>query len=254
MAICEVCVDSVSGAAAAEAGGADRIELCAGLVEGGITPSSGMMALVCERFSIDTVVLIRPRGGDFLYTGEEFEVMLRDTAAAREAGAYGVATGVLTADGRVDPERTARLIAAARPLRVTFHRAFDMTRDPRKALETLIELGVDRVLTSGRKRTVPEGLELIRELVGQAAGRISVMPGGGVRESNVRRILELTGAGEVHFTAFLSRESPMTFRNPEPFMRSTAVPGEYDRLITDPERVRDIVTAVGGLDSAIAGK
>jgi copper homeostasis protein len=241
MAICEVCVEGLAGVRAAEVGGAHRVELCAGLVEGGTTPSSGTVALALERVGIDIVVLVRPRGGDFLYTDEEFDTMVRDVEAVRAAGAFGVATGALAAGGRIDVQRTTCLVAAARPMQVTFHRAFDMTRDPREALETLMELGVDRVLTSGQRRSVPEGLELIRELVDQAGNRIVVMPGCGIQEDNLREVLEVTGAQEVHFTAFRSRESEMGYRNPDPVMGASRLPGEYELQVTDPERVREFL-------------
>ena len=241
MITCEVCVEGFSGAAAAEAGGGHRIELCAGLIEGGTTPSMGTLSLVLERLSIKTVVLLRPRGGDFLYTDEEFDTMVRDIEVVRDAGAYGTATGVLTTDGRIDAGRFERLVAASGSLSVTCHRAFDMTRDPIEALETLIELGVDRVLTSGQQPSVPEGIGLIGELVDQAAGRIEIMPGCGIEESNVREIVENTGVREVHFAAFSQHESGMTFRNPRPFMGAVDLPGEYDLQLTDPDRVRRIV-------------
>lgn len=246
MITCEVCVEGFSGAAAAENGGGHRIELCAGLIEGGTTPSFGTLSLVLERLSIPTVVLLRPRGGDFLYNDQELDTMLRDIEVVRDAGAFGIATGVLTADGCIDAARFERLIDAARPLSITCHRAFDMTRDPIEALETLIELGVDRVLTSGQQPSVPEGIELISELVDLADGRISIMPGCGVTETNVRDIVEETGVLEVHFTAMSQHESGMTFRNPRPFMGSVEIPGEYDLQLTDPDCVRRFVTEVMG--------
>jgi len=246
MITCEVCVEGFSGAAAAEAGGGHRIELCAGLIEGGTTPSFGALSLVLERLSIPAVVLLRPRGGDFLYNDAEFDTMLRDIEVVRDAGAFGIATGVLTEDGHIDTARFERLITVARPLSVTCHRAFDMTRDPREALETLVELGVDRVLTSGQQPSVPEGIELISELVDLADGRITIMPGCGITEANVRAIVEKTGVEEVHFTAMSQQESGMTFRNSRPFMGSVEIAGEYDLKLTDPERVRGFVNAVKG--------
>ena len=164
----EVCIDSADGAAAAEAGGAGAVELCAALVEGGITPSLGLVRATRAACDIELNVMVRPRGGDFVYDRRELEAMHHDVAAFREAGADGVVLGVLRPDGTVDEERVADLVAAARPLRVTFHRAFDMTRDPRAALETLIELGVDRVLSSGQEASAPAGVRLLTELVEQA--------------------------------------------------------------------------------------
>ncbi len=243
MITCEVCVEGVEGALAAAAGGAHRIELCAGLMEGGTTPGPGTLSLALERAGLDTMVLVRPRGGDFLYSELELEAMLRDVAAVREAGAMGVATGALARDGRVDREATARLRESAGPLSFTFHRAFDMTRDPLEALDTLAELGVDRILTSGQAASVAEGLPLLRALVRAAGDRIIVMPGAGIREESVGRILGETGAREIHFTALAWTESAMEHRNPHPRMGGTEIPGEYRRQVTDAERVRAMVAA-----------
>lgn len=237
MVTCEVCVEGVPGALAAEKGGAHRIELCAGLVEGGTTPSFGTVSKVLEAISIPTVVLIRPRGGDFLYSDEELEVLLRDVETVRKAGAFGIATGALTREGEVDVSAMEGVTAAAGPLSVTFHRAFDMTRDPFESLEVLIRTGVHRVLTSGQERSVPEGLDVIARLVESAKARISIMPGGGVREDNIREIISKTGAREIHFAALSSFESPMDYRNTRPLMGSDRVPGEYERIGTDPDLV-----------------
>ena len=244
MVTCEVCVEGFSGAQAAAEGGAHRIELCAGLVEGGTTPSHGAMALALERLEIPTVVLIRPRGGDFLYSREELETMLRDISLAKEAGAFGVATGALTKDGRVDEGAMRQIREAAGPMSLTFHRAFDMVHDPWASLESLVELGADRILTSGGERSVPEALESLQALVERAKDRISIMPGGGIREANIREIVERTGAREVHFTAFSRWESPMAVRNTRPLMGSNSVPGEYERMGTDPVEVRRIMEAL----------
>ncbi len=244
MVTCEVCVEGLSGAAAAEKGGGHRIELCAGLIEGGTTPSLGTLSLVLERLALPTVVLVRPRGGDFLYNDEEFDTMLRDIEIVRDSGAFGIATGVLTEDGSIDASRFERLIAAACSLSVTCHRAFDMTRAPADALEVLIDLGVDRVLTSGQQPSVSEGANLISELVEQSNGRISIMPGCGITDANVRGIVEHTGVHEVHFTAFSKGKSGMMYRNPRPSMGSIEVPGEYDLQLTNPERVLRIVGEV----------
>jgi len=245
-----LCVEGVPGAVAADKGGAHRIELCAGLVEGGTTPSLGTISLTLEALSIPMVVLIRPRGGDFLYDDEDLEVLLRDIEAVREAGAFGVATGALTRRGGVDVPAMARIMKAAGPMSVTFHRAFDMTVDALEALETLIELGVNRVLTSGQERSVREGLLLIRELVRVAGDRISIMPGGGIRDDNIKDIIQEIGVSEIgvseiHFTALGSSNSPMTHRNTRPLMGADRVPGEYERLLTDPAKVRKIMVAAG---------
>ncbi len=223
----EVCVDSIESALAAERGGADRVELCSDLLEGGLTPSYGVLKVARERLRIGIMAMVRPRGGDFCYSEAEFAAMLQDVRAAKEVGANGVVFGVLTPDGDVDADRTRQLIAEARPLAVTFHRAFDMTRDPLAALETLISLGVDRVLTSGQEAAVVEGLDLIAELVARAADRIIVMPGGGITDRNVARIRARVPLREVHFAGGEPVESRMRFRNPRVFMGGTLRPPEY---------------------------
>ena len=166
--ILEVCIESAESAINAELGGANRVELCDNLMEGGTTPSSGMVAVTLERVQIPVMMMIRPRGGDFLYTDLEYEIMLRDIEEAKRLVVHGVVFGILTPDGRVDKMRTKQLIEAARPLSVSFHRAFDMTVDPLQALEDLIDLGVDRILTSGQEPSVSEGTALIAELVRRA--------------------------------------------------------------------------------------
>ncbi len=245
MITCEVCVEGLPGALAAAEGGAHRIELCAGLVEGGTTPSLGALGLALERVDVDIVVLVRPRGGDFLYSRDELDSILMDVGTARGAGAFGVATGVLTPDGSVDVAAMEEIMDAAGTMSVTFHRAFDMVKDPWESLEILKDLGVDRVLTSGQRRSVPEGLDFIREAVNRADGKISIMPGGGLDRGNIQAVVGATGVTEVHFTAFRRWESPMRHRNPGPLMGAAEVPGEYDRISTDPSRVREIVQALG---------
>ncbi|HET9708635.1 MAG TPA: copper homeostasis protein CutC [Gemmatimonadales bacterium] len=181
----EACVDSVESALSAQAGGADRVELCDNLLEGGTTPSAGVIALCCARLRIPVHVLIRPRGGDFVYSDLELDVMRRDIAVARQHGAQGVVFGILLPDGAIDVPRTGALVAAARPLRVTFHRAFDFTADPDQALDDLIALGVDRLLTSGQAATALDGTGILARLVRRAAGRIAIAAGGGLSEENV---------------------------------------------------------------------
>lgn len=237
----EICVDSVEGAIAAQTGGAQRVELCDNLLEGGTTPSAGTIALARQHLTIGLNVIIRPRGGDFCYSDVEFAVMQYDVAQAKQLGANGVVIGLLNPDGTVDRARTAKLVEIARPLNVTFHRAFDMTSDPYQALEDLISLGIDRVLTSGQEDAVLEGLDLITALVRQAGDRIIVMPGGGLHERNLKKIVEQSGVREVHMTARREIASRMTYRNPRPFMGGALRPPEFSRLETDAQRVRKLI-------------
>jgi copper homeostasis protein len=239
----EVCLDSVESAIAAQEGGADRVELCDNLLEGGTTPSAGMIALARQQLAIKLHVIIRPRGGDFCYSELEHAIMKHDIALCKELGVDGVVIGLLTPDGEVDRERTRELIALARPLRVTFHRAFDMARDPFAALEDLIELGVDRVLTSGQQPSAIEGLDLIVELVRRAGERIVIMPGGGV-ERNPAKVVAVSGAREIHVVGAAPVESAMRFRNERVFMGGELRPPEYSRLVSDPARIRQIRASI----------
>ena len=230
--ICEICVDSVAGVRAAKVAGADRIELCAALLEGGITPSRGMIRQARAIDGIGLNVMIRPRGGDFLFDDDEMATMLSDVEIAKAEGADGVVIGLLTPEGEVDVARTRELISLARPLSVTFHRAFDMTRDPFKAIETLVGLGIDRVLTSGQEATVLEGLPLLAELIDRAGDRIVVMPGGGITSRNVERIVSAIKPREIHFASLDPAPSGMQFRRQHVFMGGELRPPEYDRLVT----------------------
>ena len=241
--IYEVCVDSVAGVRAAKAAGADRVELCADLLEGGITPSRGMIRQARAVAGIGLHVMIRPRGGDFLFDSDEFAVMRSDIESAKAEGANGVAIGLLTAVGDVDLERARELLQLARPLSVTFHRAFDMARDPFQTLEALIGLGVDRVLTSGQEATVLEGLPLIAELAHRAKGRIVVMPGGGITSRNVERIVSAAKPNEIHFASLEPAESAMKFRRPHVFMGGELRPPEYGQLATDTASIAAIMAA-----------
>jgi copper homeostasis protein len=241
--IFEVCVDSAEAAIAAQEGGADRVELCSDLLEGGLTPSHGTLAVARERLRIGIMAMVRPRGGDFCYTDTELAVMREDLLTAKRLGANGVVFGLLNPDGTVDRERTQEFIALARPLPVTFHRAFDVSRDPFEALDTLIGLGVDRVLTSGQEPSVLEGLDLIVALVKRAARRIIVMPGGGITERTIGRIAPVCGATEFHFASLEPREGRMAYRNPRVFMGGTLRPPEYAQDVTRPESVAAIIAA-----------
>ncbi len=234
----EVCVDSVESAKAAQAGGANRIELCSALGEGGLTPSLGLMEVVRSRLTLPIAVMIRPRAGDFCYSTADFEVMRRDLVALKERGADMIVLGLLEPDGSIDTARTRELIALARPLPVTFHRAFDMTRDARVALETLIEMGCERVLTSGQEKSVLEGLDLLVELVQQAGDRIRVVPGGGITERNLPRILRECPVKEFHVSASATRDSRMVYRNTRIPMGRTLAASEYALSTADESRVR----------------
>jgi copper homeostasis protein len=242
----EICVDSIAGVIAAREAGAHRVELCASLIEGGITPSAGMILRARQVEGIGLHVIIRPRGGDFLYSPEEIAVMEADIDAAKAAGADGIVLGQLAADGTIDVALTERLIARARPAAVTFHRAFDMTPDPFAALETLIGLGAERVLTSGQEESVLEGADTIAALVEAAGDRIIVMPGGGITARNAARIVKMTRVREIHFAALAPVGSPMRFRRPGVYMGGTLRPPEYDRLDTAAGDVAAVIAAARG--------
>jgi len=201
-----------------------------------------MIALTRQQIGIGLNVIIRPRGGDFCYSGLEFAVMQYDVIQAKQLGADGVVIGLLNPDGTVDKARTATLIELARPGSVTFHRAFDMAIDPHQALEELINLGVDRVLTSGQESSALEGLELITALVQQAGARILVMPGGGVNERNIHKIVRQSGVREIHLSARSSVESAMTYRRGHVFMGGTLRPPEFSRQLADSQRISGIIS------------
>jgi len=224
----EVCCGSVDDAVEAEKGGADRVELNSAIFLGGLTPSLGSIIEAKKRLNVPVMVMVRPRAGGFCYTQTEMEVMLRDAKLAVEHGADGLVFGILTSDGSVDVERCKRIIELARGRQTVFHRAFDVTPDPFKALEQLIYLGFTRVLTSGQEKTAPEGIELIRKLIIHAEGRIEILPGSGLRPHNIRAFVEQTKATQVHFSAFGQRpDSSMQHRPHITF--SSAVPPPEDR-------------------------
>jgi copper homeostasis protein len=196
--ILEISVESVAAAMAAERGGAQRIEFCANAREGGTTPSDELLRAVRERVRLPILSMVRPRAGDFVYSDAEFEIMRRDIQAAKEFQMDGVVLGLLEADGRIDVERSAQFVEQARPLPVTYHRAFDESRDLQKSLEDVIKTGAARLLTSGGRRTAPEALGVLAELVRIAGERLIVMPGSGIHAGNIRKVARTTGAREFH--------------------------------------------------------
>lgn len=240
--IIEICANSAQSCVEAEMGGASRVELCAGIPEGGTTPSYGEIKTAQALTStIDINVIIRPRGGDFLYTEAEVEAMLLDIELCKQLGVHGVVFGCLTSDGDIDVPLMRRLIEAAKPLSVTCHRAFDVCRDPFAALEQLIELGCDRILTSGQQSTAEKGIPLLKQLVERAGQRIIIMPGCGVREGNIARIEAETGAREFHTSARSVVHSQMRYRKEEVPMGSSAVTSEFETVQTDREKVKQFV-------------
>ena len=235
----EVCAYSVADCEAAQRAGASRIELCGGRNEGGITPSIGLIRRSRLATTLPIRVMIRPRGGDFVYAASELAVMEADISAAHDAGADGVVLGVLLPDGRVDEKTTRRLMDLAHPLPVTFHRAFDLTRDPHEALAVLIALGIQTVLTSGQQARAAAGIELLKALVTQAAGRIEIMAGAGVNAENAYLLAE-TGVSYLHMSGSTTENSPMTFRR-EGVPMTTTAPGEYNRISTSEAAVRRVI-------------
>jgi copper homeostasis protein len=242
----EICLDSVESAVNAQRGGADRVELCAALPEGGVTPSAGMIAAVRKAVSIGLQVMIRPRGGDFSYSHDEFGIMQRDILIAKQLGASGAVFGMLTLEGRIDQPRMEQLIALARPLKVTCHRAFDMASDLPLALDDLISLGVDRVLTSGGHRSAIDAMPTLAQLVQRARGRISVMACGEISITNVKAVVNYTGVTEVHSGLAESVASAMRFRNSRIAMGSLAG-NEYQRTIVSESSVRELRAALDSL-------
>lgn len=241
--VIEVCANSVESSAKAQEGGADRVELCAGIPEGGTTPSYGEIMVAARLLKTTRLhVIIRPRGGDFLYSPHEVEIMKYDINMARYLGVKGIVIGCLTADGNVDVNMIKQeLLPFAGGMTKTFHRAFDVCRDPFEALEQIIDMGFDRILTSGQAATAEEGIPLIRQLVERAAGRIIIMPGCGVNASNIGKIAAETGATEFHLSARSKVESGMQYRNPRVSMGGTVHIDEYSRLVTDPAKVREVL-------------
>ncbi|WP_376704167.1 copper homeostasis protein CutC [Mesorhizobium sp. ISC25] len=239
----EICVEGIDGLLAAQAAGADRVELCASLIEGGITPSFGTVRTALELATIPFHVIVRPRGGDFLYSEAEYRSMLADVRALAELGVAGVVVGCLAADGTIDEQRMSELAQAAASLNVTCHRAFDMTRDPTEALEALIRCKVGRVLTSGQRDTALEGVDLLADLVRQAGDRIIILGCGGLAPENIAEVRRKTGLGEMHFAALKDVPSAMRYRNPKVGMGGTDLDREYRNTVTDEAMVAATIAA-----------
>jgi len=210
--ILEIAVFNINSAIIAANAGADRIELCENPFDGGTTPSYGTLKTVREKVSLPVFPIIRPRGGDFLYNKEEFEVIKKDIKLCKELGFEGLVTGLLLIDGSIDIKRTSQLVELAYPLEITFHRAFDRTKDPLKSLEDIIKCGCQRILTSGQVPNAFEGKELIKRLIDQSAERIIIMPGSGVRSNNIKELASYTGANELHSSARKNIASAMEFK------------------------------------------
>lgn len=236
----EIVVYNIESAMKAQEGGADRIELCENPGEGGTTPSYGTIELVRQNLSIDVFVMIRPRGGDFHYSNYEFHAMKRDISQCQRLSVDGIVLGIVTPEGRIDVKRCKELIDKARPLKVTCHRAFDMTRDPFEALEDCMAAGFDRILTAGQQAQAVKGASLIGELIKKANGRIAIMPGSGVNENTVEEIVSKSGAKEIHFSATAFRESAMQFRNQNIAGMGSDEGSEFKLRTVDPARVRAI--------------
>lgn len=241
--ILEVCAGDIESIIAAAKGGADRIELCSALSEGGITPSIGLIRKALEVPGIKVNVLIRPRGGDFIYSEDEVECMVADIEAAKEAGVNGVVIGALTPEGDIDIPVCQQLMTAAKGLSVTFHRAFDRCRNPEKALEQIIDLGCDRILSSGQAGSALEGKEMLAAMVRQARGRIIILAGAGVSESNAAEIIRFTGTNEIHASARKTISSSMTYRTDNVAMGSADC-DDFVRKTTCADTVRLIVARI----------
>jgi copper homeostasis protein len=236
----EVVVYNIESALKALDGGADRLEICASPGEGGTTPSFGVIEVIRQNVTCDVYVMIRPRGGDFNYSRYEFHAMKRDITQYQKISVDGFVLGILTTDGRIDKVRCRELIDRARPLKVTCHRAFDMTRDPFEALEDCIEVGFERILTSGHRTKAAEGIDLIGALVERAKGRIIIMPGSGVNEGNVEEISRRTRATEFHFSATMQRDSEMSYKNQSLAGMGSDSNSEYQLRTINPQIIRNI--------------
>ncbi len=234
--ILEACVNSAVSAIEAQKGGADRVELCENMLEGGCTPSAGTIKFARRHLGIGLFVMIRPRGADLCYTHDEFEIMKQDVQMAKDYGADGVVFGILNPDGTIDTDRMAQLRDIARPMGITCHRAFDMTRDPFEALNDLISIGIDRILTSGQSDSALTGAPLIRELISKSLERIILMPGHGIKEHNLEQVIRETGAKEFHLYLTKNVSTNMQFIRENVKMGKHDL-SEYDTTMVDKGRI-----------------
>ncbi|RYU96083.1 copper homeostasis protein CutC [Emticicia agri] len=239
----EICCFSLESCLIAQKAGAYRIELCGGMFEGGTTPSAGLIKLARQNLTIKLYVMIRPRGGDFCYSETEFEVMKEDIQTAKDLGADGVVFGLLNPYGTIDQTRTKELVDLAHPMKVTFHRAFDVCAEPLKALETIIELGCERILTSGQKNTAIEGIELLKTLAQKADNRIEIMAGAGVSSQNAARLLE-TGIHALHMTGKGIINSRMEYRKADVSMASAALTNEFEKYEADFDKCKAVAEII----------
>ena len=238
----EVCANSVESALNAQNAGADRVELCAGMPEGGTTPSIGQIMIARELLTRTKLhVIIRPRGGDFLYTDLEVQTMIKDIQAAKELQVDGIVIGCLTANGDVDVKQMEHLMREADGLSVTFHRAFDMCRNPHQTLQEIIALGCDRILTSGQQPTAVQGIPMLKQLQMEADEHIIIMPGCGINPSNIQQIANETGTKEFHLSGRTNVNSRMRFRNPNVSMGGTVHIDEYVQQVTDEDIIRKAI-------------
>lgn len=219
--VLEICAYNIQSCNAAYLAGASRIELCSSPAEGGVTPGYGIIRYVIDHIAIPTYIMVRPRGGDFVYSAEELEIMYSDIKQLKQMGCAGVVVGPLTKDSEVNADILKQMVTLAHPMQVTFHKAFDRVKDPHTALEAVIDAGCHRILTSGLQATATEGSALLQQLITGAAGRIIVMPGGGVRSSNIRQLADETGAVELHSSAIIPGNT-----------NNTADSGEIEKMVS----------------------
>ncbi len=236
----EVIAFNIESCELAQKNGAHRIELCDNPGEGGTTPSIGMIKAARQKLAIDLFPIIRPRGGDFLYSDDEFDIMKEDILQCKKIGCDGVVIGLLNADGTIDKTRTSQMVNLAYPMSVTFHRAFDRVNDPFKAMEDIIECGCERILTSGQQPTASEGIELIASLIKQADERIIIMPGSGLRSYNIISIAKQSGAVEFHSSARTTIDSKMSFNN-------STMKEQLKTVVLDAMEVSKMATLLSGL-------